>query len=198
VRSESIELSIRDMGERLSTRRTSRLLSRPFIPAPEPGGNAFSIGPNAYPLPSILGIDTRFGIVGIFTWGGTRLFFRLHKHRHLRGHLGGGAQSPEGHPHRHLRLSRDLHRPLHPGVRGVHRAQALRTARDRGPSGHGALPDALPGGTVRGTFDDPRRADGGGDSPRPEPVSLRREPGQPAPAASGAGARELPHPLQDH
>ena len=46
----------------------------PFIPAPAPGGDAYGTGFDAYLLPSILGIDTRFGIVGIFT-GAALVFF---------------------------------------------------------------------------------------------------------------------------
>jgi basic amino acid/polyamine antiporter, APA family len=46
----------------------------PFIPAPKPAGGGYGTGIDAYLLPSILGIDTRFGIVGIFT-GAALVFF---------------------------------------------------------------------------------------------------------------------------
>ena len=46
----------------------------PFIPAPEEGGDAYGTGLDAYLLPSIFGIDTRFGVVGIFT-GAALVFF---------------------------------------------------------------------------------------------------------------------------
>jgi APA family basic amino acid/polyamine antiporter len=46
----------------------------PFIPAPEAGGDAYGTGLQAYLLPSLFGIDTRFGLVGIFT-GAALVFF---------------------------------------------------------------------------------------------------------------------------
>src|ERR671914_3003606 len=46
----------------------------PFIPAPEAGGDAYGTVLQAYLLPSLFGIDTRFGLVGIFT-GAALVFF---------------------------------------------------------------------------------------------------------------------------
>ncbi len=46
----------------------------PFIPSPKPGGDAYGTGLDAYLLPSLFGIDTRFGLVGIFT-GAALVFF---------------------------------------------------------------------------------------------------------------------------
>ena len=46
----------------------------PFIPAPAPGGGAYGSALDAYLLPSILGIDTIYGVTGIFT-GAALVFF---------------------------------------------------------------------------------------------------------------------------
>ena len=46
----------------------------PFIPAPASGGEAYGSALDAYLLPSILGIDTIYGITGIFT-GAALVFF---------------------------------------------------------------------------------------------------------------------------
>ena len=46
----------------------------PFIPAPAPGGEAYGSALDAYLLPSILGIDTIYGVTGIFT-GAALVFF---------------------------------------------------------------------------------------------------------------------------
>ena len=46
----------------------------PFIPAPAPGGSAYGSALDAYLLPSILGIDTIYGVTGIFT-GAALVFF---------------------------------------------------------------------------------------------------------------------------
>ena len=46
----------------------------PFIPAPQPGGEAYGSALDAYLLPSILGIDTIYGVTGIFT-GAALVFF---------------------------------------------------------------------------------------------------------------------------
>jgi APA family basic amino acid/polyamine antiporter len=46
----------------------------PFIPAPEPAGGGYGTGIDAYLIPSILGIDTIFGVTGIFT-GAALVFF---------------------------------------------------------------------------------------------------------------------------
>ncbi len=46
----------------------------PFIPAPAPGGDAYGSALDAYLLPSILGIDTIYGVTGIFT-GAALVFF---------------------------------------------------------------------------------------------------------------------------
>ena len=46
----------------------------PFIPAPKPGGDAYGSAIDAYLLPSILGIDTIYGVTGIFT-GAALVFF---------------------------------------------------------------------------------------------------------------------------
>ncbi|WP_228282120.1 amino acid permease [Rubrobacter tropicus] len=46
----------------------------PFIPAPAPGEEAYGTALDAYLLPSILGIDTIYGITGIFT-GAALVFF---------------------------------------------------------------------------------------------------------------------------
>src|SRR5918998_1597820 len=46
----------------------------PFTPGPEAGGDAYGTGLQAYLLPSLFGIDTRFGLVGIFT-GAALVFF---------------------------------------------------------------------------------------------------------------------------
>jgi basic amino acid/polyamine antiporter, APA family len=46
----------------------------PFIPAPEPAAGGYGTGIDAYLIPSILGIDTIFGVTGIFT-GAALVFF---------------------------------------------------------------------------------------------------------------------------
>jgi APA family basic amino acid/polyamine antiporter len=46
----------------------------PFIPAPASGGDAYGSALDAYLLPSILGIDTIYGVTGIFT-GAALVFF---------------------------------------------------------------------------------------------------------------------------
>src|SRR5919112_2478944 len=46
----------------------------PFIPAPEPAGGGYGTGVDAYLIPSILGIDTIYGVTGIFT-GAALVFF---------------------------------------------------------------------------------------------------------------------------
>ena len=46
----------------------------PFIPKPAPGGEAYGSALDAYLLPSILGIDTIYGVTGIFT-GAALVFF---------------------------------------------------------------------------------------------------------------------------
>jgi len=46
----------------------------PFIPAPASGGKAYGSALDAYLLPSILGIDTIYGVTGIFT-GAALVFF---------------------------------------------------------------------------------------------------------------------------
>jgi APA family basic amino acid/polyamine antiporter len=46
----------------------------PFIPPPRPGGDAYGTALDAYLLPSILGIDTIYGVTGIFT-GAALVFF---------------------------------------------------------------------------------------------------------------------------
>ena len=46
----------------------------PFIPAPAPAGGGYGTGIDAYLIPSILGIDTIFGVTGIFT-GAALVFF---------------------------------------------------------------------------------------------------------------------------
>jgi APA family basic amino acid/polyamine antiporter len=46
----------------------------PFIPPPKPGGEAYGSALDAYLLPSLLGIDTIYGITGIFT-GAALVFF---------------------------------------------------------------------------------------------------------------------------
>jgi APA family basic amino acid/polyamine antiporter len=46
----------------------------PFIPAPEPAGGGYGTGVDAYLIPSLLGIDTIFGVTGIFT-GAALVFF---------------------------------------------------------------------------------------------------------------------------
>jgi len=46
----------------------------PFIPAPAPAGGGYGEGLDAYLIPSILGIDTIFGVTGIFT-GAALVFF---------------------------------------------------------------------------------------------------------------------------
>ena len=46
----------------------------PFIPAPAPGDDAYGSALDAYLLPSILGIDTIYGVTGIFT-GAALVFF---------------------------------------------------------------------------------------------------------------------------
>jgi basic amino acid/polyamine antiporter, APA family len=46
----------------------------PFIPAPAQGGDAYGSAMDAYLLPSILGIDTIYGVTGIFT-GAALVFF---------------------------------------------------------------------------------------------------------------------------
>ena len=46
----------------------------PFIPAPAEGGEAYGSALDAYLLPSILGIDTIYGVTGIFT-GAALVFF---------------------------------------------------------------------------------------------------------------------------
>src|ERR687894_833585 len=46
----------------------------PLIPAPEPAGGGYGTGIDAYLIPSILGIDTIFGVTGIFT-GAALVFF---------------------------------------------------------------------------------------------------------------------------
>jgi basic amino acid/polyamine antiporter, APA family len=46
----------------------------PFIPAPEPAAGGYGTGVDAYLIPSLLGIDTIFGVTGIFT-GAALVFF---------------------------------------------------------------------------------------------------------------------------
>lgn len=46
----------------------------PFIPPPKPGGEAYGSALDAYLLPSLLGIDTIYGVTGIFT-GAALVFF---------------------------------------------------------------------------------------------------------------------------
>ena len=46
----------------------------PFIPPPKPAGGGYGTGIDAYLLPSILGIDTIYGVTGIFT-GAALVFF---------------------------------------------------------------------------------------------------------------------------
>src|ERR671917_1676971 len=46
----------------------------PFIPAPAPSGGGYGEGIDAYLIPSILGIDTIYGVTGIFT-GAALVFF---------------------------------------------------------------------------------------------------------------------------
>ena len=46
----------------------------PFIPAPAPAEGGYGTGIDAYLIPSILGIDTIFGVTGIFT-GAALVFF---------------------------------------------------------------------------------------------------------------------------
>jgi basic amino acid/polyamine antiporter, APA family len=46
----------------------------PFIPAPEPAEGGYGTGIDAYLIPSLLGIDTIFGVTGIFT-GAALVFF---------------------------------------------------------------------------------------------------------------------------
>ena len=46
----------------------------PFIPAPAPAGGGYGTGIDAYLIPTILGIDTIFGVTGIFT-GAALVFF---------------------------------------------------------------------------------------------------------------------------
>jgi APA family basic amino acid/polyamine antiporter len=46
----------------------------PFIPAPASGGDAYGSALDAYLLPSLLGIDTIYGVTGIFT-GAALVFF---------------------------------------------------------------------------------------------------------------------------
>jgi APA family basic amino acid/polyamine antiporter len=46
----------------------------PFVPPPKPGGEAYGSALDAYLLPSLLGIDTIYGVTGIFT-GAALVFF---------------------------------------------------------------------------------------------------------------------------
>src|SRR5918993_264321 len=46
----------------------------PFIPAPKPGGEAYGSALDGYLLPTLLGIDTIYGVTGIFT-GAALVFF---------------------------------------------------------------------------------------------------------------------------
>ncbi len=68
---------------------------------------------------------------------------RLHRLRRRRHDLRGGAQPPEGHTHRDPGLPRHLHRPVHRGLRGLHRAQAVPGPGHRGPGRHGPRGHAL-------------------------------------------------------